>query len=76
MFLKPDIDLEDFFHEVRQCKGQVTFQSTEGDLLNLKSSLCLFLFTTAYTSGQESALTGSIIFQYPEEGNALRRFFI
>lgn len=47
MFLKDKNLLIDFFHIVQQCQGQVLYFSKEGDQLNLKSSLCQFLFSSA-----------------------------
>lgn len=47
MKLKSSLDLERFFTAVRHCQGRVTFETEEGDSLNLKSALCLFVFTAA-----------------------------
>ena len=41
MKLKSSLDLERFFTAVRHCQGRVTFETEEGDSLNLKSALCL-----------------------------------
>lgn len=47
MILKDKDSLVDFFHAVQECQGQVLYFSEEGDQLNLKSSLCQFLFLSA-----------------------------
>lgn len=74
MFLKTDVNLENFFGQVRKCSGDVTFESAEGDILNLKSSLCLFLFTTAYLSKGEITLAGDIVCQNPADEILLAEF--
>lgn len=74
MFLKPDVNLEKFFSQVRNCSDDVIFQSTEGDILNLKSGLCLFVFTTAYSSHSDIALSGDIICKNPDDERLLSAF--
>ena len=73
MKLKKQIDLEAFFSKVHQCQGEVTFHSTENDILNLKSSLCLFLFTVVYTQASEQ-LNGFVVCQLPEDEVLLKDF--
>lgn len=73
MKLKSNIDLEQFFACVEQCKGQVTFHSPENDILNLRSRLCLYLFTVAY-SGSGPALVGEICCQDTEDEKRLSPF--
>ncbi len=74
MFLKSNANLEDFFGQVRKCSGDVVFESAEGDILNLKSSLCLFLFTTAYLSKGEISLAGDIVCKNPADEVLLAEF--
>ncbi|MCD8085896.1 MAG: polya polymerase [Clostridiales bacterium] len=52
MKLKANIDYKKFLASVRRCKGEVYYDTVEGDRLNLKSTLSEYLFATAaVTSG-------------------------
>ncbi len=73
MKLKETLDLERFFAAVRQCRGQVTFETPEGDVLNLKSSLCLFVFTAASQKGFVH-LPGRVRCHDPEDEPLLAEF--
>ncbi len=42
--LKPKIRMADFILAVDACEGSVTFESQDGDVLNLKSELCKYVF--------------------------------
>lgn len=50
MKLKTDADLVDFIHAVKTCKSDVCFVTKEGDRLNLKSTLCQYLFVALVSS--------------------------
>ncbi len=54
MKLKTNIDYKKFLASVRGCKGEVYYDTVEGDRLNLKSTLSEYLFATA-------AITSDII---------------
>lgn len=73
MKLKESLDLERFFAAVRQCRGRVTFETPEGDVLNLRSSLCLFLFTAASRDGFVH-LPGRVLCQDPADEALLAEF--
>lgn len=73
MFLKPNIDLEKFFQRVRTCRQDVMFHSRENDWLNLRSALCVYLFTAAF-SDDGPALQGEIVCKCPEDEILLREF--
>lgn len=73
MFLKPNANLEDFFQRVRSCRQDVMFHSGENDWLNLRSALCVYLFTAAF-SGSSLALRGEIVCSCPEDEALLREF--
>ena len=45
--LKQPISMSKFLLAVDRCEGEVTFESTEGDILNLKSQLSKYLFLAA-----------------------------
>lgn len=52
MRLQNNINLEQFFDAVRKCRGEVRYISDENDVLNLKSRLCLFVFTAMSGNGE------------------------
>ncbi len=43
MKFKKDIDMNAFLEAAKQCEGTVFFQTTEGDILNLKSLLSRYV---------------------------------
>lgn len=47
MLLKNNIDYVAFLHKIRDCSGEVHFESREGDNLNLKSVLSQYIFVFA-----------------------------
>lgn len=69
--LKRSIDPIAFINAVKNCKGDVFLQTKEGDRLNLKSSLCQYIFAFASISdGSEdflinAELTCSLQEDYP-----------
>ena len=65
--------LVDFFHAVQKCQGQVLYFSTEGDQLNLKSTLCQFLFSSALLSNPE-LLNGRVVCEREEDLLLLQPF--
>lgn len=46
MKLKKEISLTSFLQKVKECRGEVTFRTEEGDCLNLKSVLTSYIFVT------------------------------
>lgn len=66
MNLRPDINLSDFFRVVHTCRGEVLFETPEGDRLNLKSSLSQYVFTAA-VAGQLRALNGQLSYDQEDE---------
>ena len=42
--LKPKIRMADFILAAGHCEGNVTFETRDGDVLNLKSELCKYIF--------------------------------
>lgn len=73
MKLNRSLDLEYFFDKVRQCQGRVTFETTEGDVLNLKSALCLFVFTAA-SRDDHMYLQGELHCEDPDDEALLAEF--
>ena len=54
MKLKKDANLPDFLRTVAQCKDDVYFKTTQGDVLNLKSELSKYIFLAAAASPMDS----------------------
>jgi len=47
MKLKENINYSEFFRTVQTCEGEVLLVTSEGDQLNLKSTLSQFVFAAA-----------------------------
>lgn len=58
-YLKKDIDPAAFLSAVAQCHGEITFLTTAGDQLNLKSELCQLLF--AFIVSRPALVKGAVI---------------
>ena len=68
-----DIDVADFMQGLDQCKGDVFLESSEGDVLNLKSKLCQMMGIANIMKGaviQEATLRCT----NPEDESLLFRF--
>ena len=65
--------LIEFFHAVKQCRGEVLYRSGEGDQLNLKSALSQFLLSTVLLDNP-ALLNGSIVCGQPEDLELLQPF--
>lgn len=46
MKLKKNCNLEDFLHKVKECHAKVMFQTSEGDILAMQSTLCQLIFVS------------------------------
>ena len=44
MLLRQDIDIIKFLQQVKRCRDEVLFETTEGDRLNLTSTLSQYVF--------------------------------
>ena len=75
MKLKPDINVPDFLQAVQSCVGEVFFITSEGDHLNMKSTLSQFIFT-AVIAGRLQNLDGCITVRNPQDESLLRRYCI
>lgn len=71
--LRDNVDLTAFFSAVNRCNGNVVFLSTQGDRMNLKSTLCQYLFTSVYLH-RDFQLDGTISCEEPEDEPLLRPF--
>lgn len=59
LYLKKDIDPAAFLSAVTKCHGKVTFLTTAGDQLNLKSELCQLLF--AFIVSRPTLVEGAVV---------------
>lgn len=59
MYLKKGCDLEAFLKKIRDCRSKVTFETPEGDILAMKSSLCQYIFVALQS--QPALLYGGVI---------------
>lgn len=50
-----NIDFEDFIKAIDECKGDVYLETTDGDVLNLKSKLCQMLGLSTILKNTEVA---------------------
>lgn len=73
MRLKNNADLTVFLEAVRLCKGEVLFQTEDGDSLNLKSFLSYYLFSMI-ASNQNYVLAGHVVCLVEEDYENLERF--
>ena len=68
-----DIDIADFMQTLDHCKGDVFLETSEGDVLNLKSKLCQMM-------GVANIMKGAVIHEAalrctnPEDESLLFRF--
>lgn len=60
MKLKQNIDLSAFIKCVEKCDGNVIFETSEGDRLNIKSTLSQFVFA-AFIGGTISRPSGVVV---------------
>lgn len=68
-----DIDMADFIQTLDKCKGDVFLETTDGDVLNLKSKLCQMIGVANIMKGaviKEAALRCT----NPEDESLLFRF--
>lgn len=66
MHLTADTDITEFLKEVRNCSGEVCFKTSEGDSLNLKSTLSQFIFCNL-TADPEILYKGTILYDISDE---------
>ncbi len=64
----------EFFSKVVECKGSVELVTTEGDRLNLKSTLCQYLAITQMFD--DAMLEMEIVFSETNELELLREYLI
>ncbi len=70
--LKDEFDLLSFLKTIDGCRGEVLFESSRGDQLNLKSQLSKYLFLTLKPG--DPYLSGSQVECSEEDGEKLSGF--
>ncbi len=61
MKLRENCDLPAFLQAVDRCAGEVTFETEDGDILNLKSQLSKYIFLAAAASPSISVLPSGVV---------------
>ena len=46
MHLKKNCSLDDLLKKVKECRAKVTFETSEGDILAMQSTLCQLIFVS------------------------------
>lgn len=59
MNLRDNINMKDFFLQLRKCNDDVFYETTEGDILNLSSALSQYVFCSIAIQ-PENWITGTI----------------
>lgn len=72
MHLNPNIDIKEFLKVVSTCKGDVLFETPEGDQMNLKSELCRYVF--ASNSNAHRTVSAEITCKVPEDEALLKDY--
>ena len=75
MRLKENIDLAQFLMAVSTCKGEVSFTTAEGDVLNLKSALSRYIFVVAMRH-PELLENGQVVCETAEDAAGLTDYVI
>jgi hypothetical protein len=64
----------EFFRRILQCKGSVELVTSEGDRLNLKSTLCQYLALTQMFD--DAKLNMELVLSEPDELEHLREYIV
>ncbi len=75
MKLNPNCDFANFLEIVQQCSGDVLFSTPEGDVLNLKSELCRYIFAVV-VSTPRLLETGEVVCRNEDDAVLLRPFLL
>ncbi len=71
--LKKDADITNFLLSVKSCDGDVFYESTEGDILNLASTLSQYVFCSV-ASQPRFLENGVIRCDHPEDVRILEAY--
>lgn len=73
MKIKASINLSLFLNQIKLCSDDVTFETNEGDCLNLKSTLSTYIFATL-TQNPELLSSGHVICKNEKDFDYLKDF--
>lgn len=75
MYLKQPFNAVDLFKTIDCCSGEVLLRTKEGDILNLRSQLCRFIFAVA--ASEKSFFEGAEVeCSAPSDYEILRDYLI
>lgn len=66
-------DYSAFWKAIQACESDVIFITSDGDRLNLKSTICQFILTV-YLSGGKHSFHGTIICKSEKDAQLLKDF--
>ena len=72
--LSKEADLSSFIRQISACSGDVLFRTSQGDVLNLRSTLSAYVFA-ALAGKPELLYTGWVECCTDEDADRLCRFF-
>ena len=75
MYIKDIMEPQRFFQAVSQCAGRVELVSSEGDRLNLKSTLCQYIALTQMFK-DERIQEMELVVSDPKDYEKLRRYLV
>ena len=73
MHINPNINILNFLKQVQKCSAEVLFETSEGDRIDLKSTLSQYIFFTI-VSNPELLQSGTIRFEQDEDIKLLKNF--
>lgn len=73
MHLLPNVNVQEFLKVVATCEGDVVFETPEGDMMNLKSELCRYVFASNADSTFR-IMHGDITCKNPDDATRLSAF--
>lgn len=75
MKLNPNCNFADFLSTISLCSGEVFFETTQGDVLNLKSELCRYVFAVV-VSQPHLLESGSLICKDSQDVDLLKEYLL
>ena len=76
MVIKNIVEPQKFFQRVKECKGKVELATSEGDVLNLKSTLCQYLALTQMFEDPIEHFEFDLLLSDPNDLELLKDFII
>ena len=73
MHIKSNANIVNFLKQVQKCRGEVLFETSEGDRIVLKSTLSQYIFCTV-ASNPELLQSGAIRFEQEDDRLLLAEF--